>query len=45
MTYENAWIITCGICCIFPALMFAAGHWYARNGTRLIEALRRIKDK
>lgn len=35
MTYDNAWIVTCGVCCIYPILAFALGVWYARNGNRI----------
>ena len=35
MNYQNSWIITCGVCCIYPALMFAAGAWVAKNGARI----------
>lgn len=45
MTYENAWVLTCGICCILPALMFAAGYWYAKNADRIQINLFRFRKK
>ena len=35
MTYGNAWIYTCGILCLYPLAMFAAGYWLAKNGHRI----------
>lgn len=35
MTYDNAWIVTCGCLCIYPLIAFALGFWYARNGNRI----------
>jgi len=35
MNYSSAWVYTCGILCIYPALAFLAGVWYAKNSTRI----------
>lgn len=35
MTYENTWLITCGVCCIYPVIAFAAGVWFAKNSSRI----------
>lgn len=41
MNYDTAWVYTCGVCCLYPALAFAAGAWYARNGHRInLDALK-----
>lgn len=35
MNTNTSLLITCGVCCIYPLLAFAAGVWYAKNGARV----------
>lgn len=31
MTYDNSWIITCGLCCIYPIAFYLAVTWFMKR--------------
>lgn len=35
MSTQNAWLITCGVCCVYPLVAFGFGWWLSRNLARI----------